>query len=174
VLYPGPPAVFPNLAKLVASGKPRTDLEAIFLTGLPTGVVKGFQNYTGKHLADMLRLNVAIAPSSTPNALGLLGNDPAGYPNGRRVANDVVTIAIRAVAGVTYALVDKSYTPDTAAGLVTQGVATPPTGPPGAARFLPYFPYLGLPNDGFDTPPAPTPPAVALPIPGLPVPLGVK
>ncbi len=155
-LYPG---VFPNLAKLNASGKPRADIEAIFLTGLPKGIVSGFQNNTGTQLADMLRLNVAIPPTSGPSSLGLLGNDAAGYPNGRRVTDDVVTIALRALAGVTYALVDKSFTPDAAAGKVTQGVPTPPTGPPGSgaenmARFLPNFPYLGTPHDGYDTPPA--------------------
>jgi hypothetical protein len=155
-LYPG---AFPNLAKLDAAKTPRADIEAIFLTGLPKGVVPGFQNNTGKHLGDMLRLNVAIPPAKTPNPLGLLGNDAAGYPNGRRVTDDVVTIALRALAGVTYALVDKSFTPDAAATKVTQGVAEPPTGPPGsgaegAARFLPYFPYLSTPHDGFDTPPA--------------------
>src|SRR5215469_16927344 len=44
VLYPG---VFPNLAALVASGKPRADLEAILLTGIPSGLIPGFQNNTG-------------------------------------------------------------------------------------------------------------------------------
>jgi hypothetical protein len=155
ILYPG---VFPNLAQLNASGKPRVDLEAILLTGIPKGIVPGFQNYTGKHLGDMLRLNVAIKPSSNPSPLGLLGGDAAGFPNGRRVTDDVVTIALRALAGVTYALVDKSYKPDAAAGELTQGVAEPPTGPPGSgaegqARFLSSFPYLGSPHDGFDTPP---------------------
>jgi hypothetical protein len=155
-LYPN---TFPNLAQLDASKKPRADIEAIFLTGLPKGVVPGFQNNTGKHLGDMLRLNVAVPPSSNPSPLGLLGNDAAGYPNGRRVTDDVVTISLRALAGVTYALVDKSYTPDAAATKVTQGVAEPPTGPLGSgaegqARFLSYFPYLGTPHDGFDTPPA--------------------
>ncbi|MGI8428795.1 MAG: DUF4331 family protein, partial [Solirubrobacteraceae bacterium] len=106
---------------------------------------------------DMLRLNVAVPPSATPNALGLLGNDPAGFPNGRRVADDIVTIELRALAGVTYALVDKTFTPDAAAGKLTQGVVTPPTGPPGTARFLSNFPYLGIPDDGFNTPPNPTP-----------------
>ena len=52
VLYPG---VFPNLAALAASKKPRADLEAVLLTGIPTGVVPGFQNYTRKVQADMLR-----------------------------------------------------------------------------------------------------------------------
>ncbi len=155
VLYPG---VFPNLAKLNASGKPRADIEAIFLTGLPAGIVSGFQNNTGKVLSDLLRLNVAIPPTANPNSLGLLGNDAAGFPNGRRVVDDIVSIELKALAGVTYALVDKSYTPDAAAMAVNQGVTTPPTGDPGQARFLPYFPYLGLPDDGFDTPPNPTPP----------------
>jgi hypothetical protein len=155
-LYPN---TFPNLAKLDAAKTPRADLEAIFLTGIPKGIVPGFQNNTGKNLGDMLRLNVAIPPASSPSPLGLLGNDAAGYPNGRRVTDDVVTIALRALAGVTYALVDKSFTPDGAATKVTQGVDEPTTGPPGsgaegAARFLPYFPYLGTPHDGYDTPPA--------------------
>ena len=57
VLYPG---AFPNLAKY---GKPRADLNAILLTGIPKGVVPGFQNFTGPVAADMLRLNVAIPPS---------------------------------------------------------------------------------------------------------------
>ena len=60
-LYPG---VFPNLAALVASGKPRADLEAILLTGIPSGLIPGFTNLTGTVLADMLRLNTAIAPTA--------------------------------------------------------------------------------------------------------------
>jgi hypothetical protein len=155
-LYPN---VFPNLAALNASKKPRADLEAILLTGLPAGVVPGFQNNTGKTLSDMLRLNVAVPPTANPSPMGLLGNDAAGFPNGRRVTDDVVTIELQAIAGVTYALVDKTFTPDAAASKVTDGVAEPTTGPPGsgaegAARFLASFPYLGTPHDGYDTPPA--------------------
>ncbi|HEY2652838.1 MAG TPA: DUF4331 domain-containing protein, partial [Solirubrobacteraceae bacterium] len=114
VLYPG---VFPHLASLT---KPRADLVAILLTGIPAGIVPGFQNYTGKVPADQLRLNVSIPPSANPNRFGLLGGDPAGFPNGRRVSDDVVAIELRAVAGVTYALVDKTYSPDAAAGLLEQ------------------------------------------------------
>ena len=54
VLYPG---VFKNLA---AYTKPRADLVAILGTGIPSGIIPGFQNYTGKVVADMLRLNLAI------------------------------------------------------------------------------------------------------------------
>ena len=105
-----------NLAALVAAGTARADLEAILLTGIPSGIVPGFQNYTGPVLADMLRLNTAIPPSAKPNQLGLIGGDPAGFPNGRRVFDDVVTVELRAIAGVTVPLVDPSFTPDAAAG----------------------------------------------------------
>ncbi len=145
VLYPG---VFPNLAGLTA---PRADLQAILLTGLPSGIVPGFQNNTGPVLADMLRLNMAIPPASSPNPLGLIGGDPAGFPNGRRLVDDVFTIELRAIAGVTYPLVDPSYTPDGAAAVVTDGVSAPehPTPYPGR------FPYLNNPIDGYSlTPPS--------------------
>jgi hypothetical protein len=144
-LYPG---VFPNLAKLVAAKTPRADLEAILMTGIPAGIVPGFQNYTGPVIADMLRLNTAIPASRNPNILGVVGGDLAGFPNGRRVFDDVVTIELRAIAGVTVPLVDKSYKPDGAASLVTDGLTSGrvPSG------YLSGFPYLGVPYGGFATP----------------------
>jgi len=144
-LYPG---VFPNLAKLVAAKTPRADLEAILMTGIPAGIVPGFQNYTGPVIADMLRLNTAIPASKNPNILGVVGGDLAGFPNGRRVFDDVVTIELRAIAGVTVPLVNKSYKPDGAASLVTDGLtnASVPSG------YLSGFPYLGVPYSGFSTP----------------------
>ncbi len=144
-LYPG---VFPNLAALVKSGKARADLEAILLTGIPSGIIPGFQNNTGSVLSDMLRLNTAIPPSSNPNILGLLGGDLAGFPNGRRVFDDIVTVELRAIAGLTFALVDKSFTPDKAASQVTDGL-TPSSV---TAPFLSTFPYLGVPYSGFFNP----------------------
>jgi Domain of unknown function (DUF4331) len=144
-LYPG---VFPHLAALVKSGKARADLEAILLTGIPSGIISGFQNYTGPVLADMLRLNTSIPPSSNPNILGVLGGDLAGFPNGRRVFDDVVTIELRAVAGLTYALVDKSFKPDGAASEVTDGLTPSSVNAP----YLSMFPYLGVPYSGFDVP----------------------
>jgi hypothetical protein len=144
-LYPN---VFPNLAALVASGKARADLEAILLTGIPTGIIPGFQNNTGPVLSDMLRLNTAVPPSSSPNILGLLGGDLAGFPNGRRVFDDIVTVELRAVAGLTFALVDPTFTPDAAAGAVTDGLDPSSV----KAPYLSTFPYLGVPYDGFDNP----------------------
>jgi len=139
-LYPG---VFPNLAKLSAA---RADLVAILLTGLPSGVVPGFQNFTGPTYADLLRLNVAVKPTSSPNPLGIVGGDLAGFPNGRRVTDNVVSIELRAIAGATYPLVAPGYTPDGAAALLTDG-SNPPA-------FLNGFPYLGTPYDGYSHPAA--------------------
>jgi hypothetical protein len=144
VLYPG---VFPRLAKLTAK---RADLVAILLTGIPKGIIPGFQNYTGSVLADMMRLNVAIPPTkSKPSPLGLLGGDAAGFPNGRRVFDDVVNIELQAVAGLTYPLVNPDYKPDDACSAITQGL-TPKKG-----RYQSTFPYLGTPHNGFDTPSGP-------------------
>ncbi len=146
VLYP---KVFPNLAALSA---PRADIAAVFLTGIPQGIVPGFQNSTGSVLADMLRLNVAIPPAKKPDPLGLIAGDAAGWPNGRRLGDDVTTVAIRAVAGVTYPLVDpnkgkaNAFKPDAAASVVTQGLK------PNGFRSQDSFPYVGTPHDGYDSP----------------------
>ena len=124
------PGAFPNLQALVASGKPRADLAAILLTGIPAGVVSpNFQNFTGTTQADLLRLNMAIPPSAAPNNLGVVGGDLAGFPNGRRVADDVVTIELKAIAGATYPLVDPTFTPDAAVGIVDQGLTSERHGP---------------------------------------------
>ena len=145
VLYPG---VFPNLAALVKSGKPRADLEAILLTGIPAGIIPGFTNSTGSVLADMLRLNTSIPAAKNPNMFGLLGGDPAGFPNGRRIADNVVAIELRAIAGVTYPLIDSKFKPDAAAGLLTDGLTAASV----SASPLGQFPYLGVPYSGFNTP----------------------
>ena len=143
-LYPG---VFPNLA---AYTKSRADLNAILLTGIPEGVVPGFQNYTGPVQSDMLRLNVAIPPATEPNSLGLVAGDAAGFPNGRRIGDDVVTIELRAVAGLTIPLVDPSFTPDGATSAIEDG--TTDTNAP----TLDVFPWLGLPGGGYQTEPGTT------------------
>ena len=146
VLYKG---AFPNLAALVSSGKPRADLEAVLLTGLPSGVVPGFQNNTGKTLADQrhLRLNIAIPPAKKPKAGGLAFGDAAGFPNGRRPADDVVTVILRAEAGLLYPVIDKTYKVDKAVSLVGDGLG------PKSSSYLSSFPYLGTPASGYATKP---------------------
>jgi hypothetical protein len=141
ILYPG---VFPTLAALTDA---RADLLAILLTGIPSGIVTGFQNYTGPTQADQLRLNMAIPPASDPNALGILGGDLAGFPNGRRVFDDVTSIELRAIAGATYPLVHPSYVPDGAAAKLTDGLTSAST------RYQRHFPYLGVPAGGYQTEP---------------------
>ena len=77
----------------------RTDLVSVLLTGLKEPNL----NYTGTTLADEIRLNLAISPTAPVghgNRLGVLGGDLAGYPNGRRLEDDVIDISERAVGGV--------------------------------------------------------------------------
>ena len=142
------PDVFPELEKLVAAKTPRADLLAILLTGIPDGLIRNFQNSTGDVQADMLRLNTAIAPSKEENELGLLGADLAGFPNGRRIKDNVVAISLRAVAGATVPLVDDTFTPDEAVAQLSDGLSAKDS----SAKLLTHFPYLGLPFDGFGNP----------------------
>lgn len=145
----------PQLAKLLQAvfqiqipPAPRNDLVAIFATGIPAGAVPGAPQFT-TFLSDgrpheLLRLNVAIppTPAAAQNRLGLLGGDPAGFPNGRRVADDVVDIALRAVAGGTPFTPATNIAPNNALG---DGVDRP------GVPFLNRFPYLGTPLSGNTT-----------------------
>jgi hypothetical protein len=82
---------------LAIPAPPRTDLlplvtyaPPIAAPGTPAGPI-----------ADLLRLNTGVKPTAPGSAsrLGLLGGDPAGFPNGRRLFDDVTDIALRVVAG---------------------------------------------------------------------------
>ncbi len=126
----------------------RADLQAIILTGIPTGVLPGLNNFTGSERADLLRLNYRIPPTqgidpNNPgnNRLGILVGDNAGFTNGRRPFDDTVDIALKAVGGAAQGLV--GLTPCAAAANLTDNVAGPDT------SFLTTFPYLGTPLSGF-------------------------
>jgi hypothetical protein len=80
--------------------------------------------------------------------LGVIGGDLAGFPNGRRVRDNVVDIELKCVAGATIPLVDPNYKVDAAVSAVTQGVNPDPN----HDRYMSSFPYLGTPKDGYDTP----------------------
>ena len=141
--------VDPQLAQLLKAvfginvpAAPRNDLVNIFATGIPVNGVTG-PNYT-TFLSDgrpheMLRLNVAIAPAASPNKLGLLGGDVAGFPNGRRVGDDVTDIALRAVAGGTPFTPDTNVAPNNTLGDGVDHNDVP---------YLAAFPYLGTPHSG--------------------------
>jgi len=77
---------------------PRTDLLPLVTYAppiAPAGTAAG-------PIADMLRLNTGVPPTplASRKRLGLLAGDAAGFPNGRRLTDDVVDIASRAVAGI--------------------------------------------------------------------------
>ncbi|MFL5971715.1 MAG: DUF4331 domain-containing protein [Gaiellaceae bacterium] len=108
----------------------RDDLVAVLLTGVP-----GLNN-TGTKLADMLRINLSIPPTASPNRLGVFGGDLAGFPNGRRLTDDVVDIAERAVAGKL-----KGHPAGDLLGDGVDGNDVPNLG---------SFPYENDPPSGFD------------------------
>lgn len=111
----------------------RDDIEAIFLTGLPN------LNNTGTTRAEMLRLNLSIAPTAAVgagNRLGVVGGDNAGFPNGRRLEDDVIDIAEKAVAGALKG--------NAVALLLGDGVNG------NDVPFQQTFPYQADPFSGFD------------------------
>jgi len=79
---------------------PRNDLLPLVQYAPP--ICPGCAPRDAGSIADLLRTNVGI-PSVTQDQarrLGVLGNDLAGFPNGRRVFDDVTDIFVRAGAGV--------------------------------------------------------------------------
>jgi Domain of unknown function (DUF4331) len=90
---------------------PRNDLVKIFLTGIP-----GLNKPAGVMPSSQLRLNTSIKPSDKPDRLGVLGGDNAGFPNGRRPADDVVDIELRALAGGTPLTPDFNKAPNNELG----------------------------------------------------------
>ena len=96
------PVLKPILAKLMndlykvnAPENNRDDLVAVFGTG-----VKGL-NFTGPTVADLLRLNYSlpVTPADKVNRLGVIGGDNGGFPNGRRLGDDVIDAAEQVMAG---------------------------------------------------------------------------
>jgi hypothetical protein len=124
---------------------PRTDLEAVFLTG-----VAGLNKPATVTPAEELRLNTAtpVTPIASQNDLGVLGGDVSGFPNGRRPIDDVVDITLRAAMGALLSPFDGStHDPDPASDAsrqlgYTDGVEPDPT------MYLATFPYLNTPVAG--------------------------
>jgi Domain of unknown function (DUF4331) len=147
--------LFGSAAVIPAS--PRSDLVAIFLTG-----VKGLNQPQKVTPSEMLRLNTSIAPTApaAQNDLGVLGGDLAGFPNGRRPYDDVVDITLRAAEGALCGAIGNcgAETSDPNNGLpYTDGArAAGPdvadehvTGEIKAAdTYLGVFPYLNTPLPG--------------------------
>ena len=124
LLYPGidtPPA-------------PRADLVAIFLTG-----IEGLNKPANVVPSEMLRLNMAVPPSSRPHRLGLLAGQSDGFPNGRRLTDDVVDIELRALAGATPFTPEFNRSPN---NVLADGVNA------NDKTMLMTFPYVPRPHGG--------------------------
>jgi len=127
VTDPEVPKLLEAIYGLRAPATPRNDLVQVFLTGVPN-----LNQPAGVKASEMLRLNMDVAPTSSPNRLGVLANDLAGFPNGRRLTDDVIDITLRAAAGVLVGVnntlgdgVDRNDVP-----------------------FRTSFPYLAFPHSG--------------------------
>ncbi|MDQ6726180.1 MAG: DUF4331 domain-containing protein [Actinomycetota bacterium] len=152
VLNPILPALIQNIYKLPAPATPRDDIFEIFLTGvckdckspdgktaLPIDLNSQLLNKDGKKGADFvpaeeLRLNMGIAPTASPNRLGVLAKDLAGFPNGRRLTDDVVDIEIQALAGAVQT------------GTIVQALAAGDGVDQNDSAFGQSFPYVALPH----------------------------
>ncbi len=130
VLKPELAGLFGAVLGLKAPTENRTDLVTVFLTGVPS-----LNQPKNVRAAEMLRLNTSIAPASkdTWSRLGVFGGDTAGFPNGRRLDDDVTDIAIQAVAGKLV----EGYKVDAALG---DGVNA------NDVEFMSTFPYMAAPN----------------------------
>jgi hypothetical protein len=99
VLNPVLPQILSTLGVPVPPA-PRTDLLPLVLYMAP--ICPGCAAADAGPVADLLRLNTGIAPTnpSSQKRLGFIAGDSAGFPNGRRPADDVFDIAVRALAGI--------------------------------------------------------------------------
>jgi hypothetical protein len=139
-------ALFGSAGVVAPKVYPRTDLEAVFLTGI-AGVN---QPAKVQAPAEELRLNThtAVTPYASQKDLGVLAGDLSGFPNGRRPIDDVVDITLRVAMGVLLKPYDGSaMDPDPASDAsrqlgYTDGVQANP------ANFLAVFPYLNTPLGG--------------------------
>jgi hypothetical protein len=109
----------------------RTDIVQALLTGIP-GVTQIGKNPAA---ADTLKINLGVPPAATPNRFGVIGGDNAGFPNGRRLGDDVVDISLRVVGGFL-----KGNKLPLGDGVDVNDVP-----------YLSAFPYVPSPHAGFDS-----------------------
>ncbi|MEP6762595.1 MAG: DUF4331 domain-containing protein [Sporichthyaceae bacterium] len=94
VTNPELPKIIEAIYGIPAPATPRDDLVAVFLTG-----VDGLNKPATVTASEQLRLNTSIEPTKRPKRLGVLAGDNAGFPNGRRLIDDIVDIALQVVEG---------------------------------------------------------------------------
>lgn len=124
-------------------GANRPDLVQTFLTGIPTlNATSMNANNPNPAPAEYLRLNLSTPVTAKPNRLGAVGGDVQGFPNGRRLTDDVIDIALQAVEGVLVS--DQDPAVKNAVKGLGDGVNA------NDKRFLGSFPYIADPWAGSD------------------------
>jgi hypothetical protein len=156
-LNPEPARLLNALFNLGVKETDRTDIVQALLTGVP-----GLTQIGNKPAAaDTLKLNLGVPPASNPNRFGVLAGDVAGFPNGRRLADDVVDIELRVIAGAL-------LSDDQGGKQIPLGDGVDQNDKPLRSQ----FPYVPLANDGFNSQlkrtepqhdPVPQPPPAQLP-----------
>jgi len=150
VTHPSLPALVESLfpSAKAPTNFPRTDLVAAFLTG-----IKGVNQPANVKASEMLRLNTGTPTTAygAQNPLGVAAGDPAGFPNGRRPADDVVDLSLRVAMGAlctltgtsdTFAVGCKPVNAPAGALALTDGVRKD------SREYKPVFPYLNTPLPG--------------------------
>jgi hypothetical protein len=146
VLQPEVPALVEKFYGVPAPQTPRKDLKQLFLTGISKNSGGPIQTDLNSQLlnkdvnrkffmpAEELRLNMAVLVTAQPNRLGVLAGDLQGFPNGRRLTDDVVDIDLQALEGAAQT---GRLLPALAMGDGVDG---------NDSAFEPSFPYVALPH----------------------------
>ena len=136
VVKPELAAILNALFNVNAPENNRTDIVQALLQGIP--MLNQHSGIDGPPAVDTIKLNLGVPPAATENRFGVIGGDTAGFPNGRRLGDDVVDIELQVVAGF---LKDNK---------VPLGDGVDQNDKP----FLSSFPYLASPHDGFNSAPS--------------------
>ncbi|XVV15584.1 DUF4331 domain-containing protein [Actinoplanes sp. CA-131856] len=148
VTDPELPKLIEGIYKVKAPPTPRNDLVEIYLTGITTkagGPIKADLNSQLNNMdvnakkfrpSEMLRLNLGVPVSTQPERLGVLAKDLQGFPNGRRLTDDVLDISLQAVEGAAQS------------GKLVDALADGDKVDANDNAFGTTFPYLALPNQG--------------------------
>jgi hypothetical protein len=147
VNVPELPQLIEKIYQIKAPDTPRADLVEIFLTGISKkvgGPINVDLNSQVNNMdvdknefvpSEMLRLNMSVMPAAQPNRLGVLGGDTQGFPNGRRLTDDVVDIAVQAMEGAAQS------------GQLVEALATGDKVDANDVAFEQRFPYVAVPSN---------------------------
>ena len=136
VVKPELAAVLNALFNVGAPEDNRTDIVQAVLQGIPG--LNQHKGAKGPPAVDTIKVNLGTPPAMSEDRFGVIGGDTAGYPNGRRLGDDVVDIDLQVVAGFLKG------------NKVPLGDGVDRNDKP----FLPTFPYLASPTSGFDSAPS--------------------